>query len=205
VRFNLELDASRLYARHEGGMGSRALGTAVHTFFEELARLRAHHDWETARADLKVFEPRIAAAIRSAGIGLQQATQIASEALQLVLEASRTAVGQWILSPHAEAASEVRWSGVIGGVVRTVQADRIFKAGLIPHAEGDASWWIIDYKTHAAESGTEAAAALPPLRSLFAPQLEAYARVLRNLHGEKTALRAGLYYPRMNLFDWWQL
>ena len=205
VRFNLELDASRLYARHEGGMGSRALGTAVHTFFEELARLRAHHDWETARADLKVFEPRIAAAIRSAGIGLQQATQIASEALQLVLEASRTAVGQWILSPHAEAASEVRWSGVIGGVVRTVQADRIFKAGLIPHAEGDASWWIIDYKTHAAESGTEAAAALPPLRSLFAPQLEAYARVLRNLHGEKTALRAGIYYPRMNLFDWWQL
>jgi len=43
------------------------------------------------------------------------------------------------------------------------------------------------------------------LRPLFAPQLEAYAKVLRNLHGADTQIRAGLYYPRELLLDWWQL
>jgi hypothetical protein len=46
---------------------------------------------------------------------------------------------------------------------------------------------------------------LPKLRPLFAPQLEAYAEVLRNLHGKDSHLCAGLYYPRMLLLDWWEL
>jgi len=45
----------------------------------------------------------------------------------------------------------------------------------------------------------------PRLRSLFAPQLEAYAQVLRNLHGQDAVLRAALYYPRMMLLDWWEV
>jgi len=49
------------------------------------------------------------------------------------------------------------------------------------------------------------AAALAKLRPLFASQLELYARVLRNLHGQGAAVRAGLYYPRMLAFDWWEL
>jgi hypothetical protein len=49
------------------------------------------------------------------------------------------------------------------------------------------------------------AAALARLRPLFAPQLEAYARVLRNLHGEDAIIRAGLYYPRRSLLDWWEI
>ncbi len=35
-----ETGAANLYTRHEGGLLSRALGTAVHTLLEELARLR---------------------------------------------------------------------------------------------------------------------------------------------------------------------
>ena len=49
------------------------------------------------------------------------------------------------------------------------------------------------------------ASALPKLREFFAPQLEAYAEVLRNLHGSGAPVRAGLYYPRMLLFDWWEI
>ncbi len=48
-------------------------------------------------------------------------------------------------------------------------------------------------------------AALPELRSEFAPQIEAYATILRNLHGADATVRGGLYYPRMALFDWWEL
>jgi hypothetical protein len=45
---------------------------------------------------------------------------------------------------------------------------------------------------------------LKKLRAFFAPQLELYSQVLRNLHGSDVCIRAGLYYPRMTAFDWWE-
>jgi hypothetical protein len=82
--------------------------------------------------------------------------------------------------------------------------DRVFRAGLEPLSEGTAAWWILDLKTaHAAD--LDSAAALPELRLQFAPQLQAYARILRNLHGIDAVIRAGLYYPRMLALDWWEL
>jgi hypothetical protein len=62
----------------------------------------------------------------------------------------------------------------------------------------------VDYKTAHAENA-DPAAILPELRKIFAPQLEAYAEVLRNLHGKDSLIRVGLYYPRMLLLDWWEL
>jgi hypothetical protein len=86
-----------------------------------------------------------------------------------------------------------------------MQVDRVFRAGPTPQSTaGDGTWWIIDFKT-AHEDGLDSAAALPELRSAFAPQIEAYVRVLRNLHGADVAVRGGLYYPRMALLDWWEL
>jgi ATP-dependent exoDNAse (exonuclease V) beta subunit len=195
---------SRLYPRHQGGQLSRALGTAVHSLFEELARLRATSDWETSRASLRQFEPRIAARIRSAGIAPPQAARIAADALQLALNATHDPVAQWILAPRPEAASEVSWTGVVENALTSVRVDRVFRAGLVPQSEGDDIWWIVDYKTAHADN-LDPATALPQLRPLFARQLETYAQVLRNLHGAEAQVRAGLYYPRMMLFDWWQL
>ena len=63
---------------------------------------------------------------------------------------------------------------------------------------------MADYKTAHADA-PDSASALPALRTLFAPQLEAYAKILRNLHGEDAVLRAGLYYPRMLALDWWEM
>jgi ATP-dependent exoDNAse (exonuclease V) beta subunit len=198
------LSASRLYSRHEGGVLSRVLGSAVHALFEELARLRTIHDWDAARAGLQRLEPRIAAQIRAAGVGPAQAATLAAQALDTAMRASRDPVAEWILSPHTEAASEVRWAGVIDGMLRTVQVDRVFRAGWMPQSEGQQAWWIVDYKT-AHSDNVDPAEALPKLRPLFAPQLERYAEVLRNLHGEVAPIRAGLYYPRMLQFDWWEL
>jgi ATP-dependent helicase/nuclease subunit A len=195
---------SRVYARHEGGLLSRALGTAVHALLEELARLRANADWQAARAALHEFQPRIASQARALGIALPQATQIANDALQIALDASNDPMGQWILSPHLEAAAEIRWTGVVDGALTNVRVDRIFRAGLTPQSEGQEAWWVIDYKT-ADTNDTDPTAALARLRPLFAPQLEAYARVLRNLHGADAVIRAGLYYPRMSLLDWWEI
>jgi ATP-dependent exoDNAse (exonuclease V) beta subunit len=196
--------ASSLYRRHEGGMLSRALGSAVHTLLEELARLRAVNDWIASRAALARLEPRIAAQVRASGVEPAQAARIAAQALEFALAASRSPQGQWILSPHPEAASEVSWTGVVDGSLSTVRVDRVFRAGPAPGSEGEDCWWIVDYKTAHAEN-MEPAKALPELREIFAPQLEAYAAVLRNLHGQDSLICAGLYYPRMLLLDWWQL
>jgi ATP-dependent exoDNAse (exonuclease V) beta subunit len=198
------IGASRLYERHEGGLLSRALGTAVHGLLEELSRLRMTLDWDAARGALARLEPRIAAQVRAWGLDQAHAKPVAAEALEIALEASREAMGKWILSPHKEAASEVDWAGVVGGGLRTVRVDRVFQAGSVPGSEEEDCWWIVDYKT-AHTDDVDPAAALPGLRRIFAPQIEAYAAVLRNLHGKGACLRAGLYYPRMLLLDWWEL
>ena len=193
---------SLLYARHEGGPLSRALGTAVHSLLEQLARLRETCDWQSARAALRRFEPRIAARIRATGVNAPQAAQIAAQALQYALHAANDPMGQWILSPHPGADTEAAWTGVLRGSLRTVRADRVFRAGTVAGAEGEDCWWIVDYKTAHADHAAPSAA-LPELRRLFAPQVEAYAGLLRKQHGADTPIRLGLYYPRMLQFDWW--
>jgi ATP-dependent exoDNAse (exonuclease V) beta subunit len=193
-----------LYSRHEGGLVSRALGTAAHSLLEELARLRTTLEWEAARAALRGFEPRVIAAVRAVGIDQRQAAQIAAQALRFAVEASNDPIGAWILSPHADAASEANWAGIVNGGLRSVRVDRVFRAGSAPGGEGEDCWWVIDYKTAHAEE-IEVAKALPELHSLFAPQVEAYGQLLRSLHGAETPIFAGLYYPRMLMLDWWEL
>jgi ATP-dependent exoDNAse (exonuclease V) beta subunit len=194
----------RLYERHEGGLLSRALGKAVHALFQQLAQLVVTQPLDTALAALARLTPRIASDVRSIGVDPQQAGRIAAQALNIALKAAVDPQAQWILAPHAEAENEVRWTGVVEGSLRTVQVDRVFRAGLAPDAVDNDTWWIIDYKT-VREDGLDPAAALPELRRIFAPQIEAYAKVLRNLRGADAPVRGGLYYPRMSLLDWWEL
>ena len=199
-----ETAPANLYTRHQGGLISRALGTAVHSLLEQLAQLRMAHDWQAVRAALTQFQPRIAGQVRALGISPVQANQIAAEALELTLNATNDPLAQWILSPQQDAASEVRWTGILSGALTNVRIDRVFRAGLSPQSGSNEAWWIIDYKTAHADD-LDPAVALAQLRPLFAQQLEAYAQVLRNLHGEDAVIRAGLYYPRMALLDWWEL
>jgi ATP-dependent exoDNAse (exonuclease V) beta subunit len=210
VEFSTEslAGAGRLYERHEGGVLSRALGKAVHLLLEELAHLRESSDWEQTKAALTPWEARIVAQLRAAGVPPARAGRVAAQAIAIALDAATDSVGQWILSPHVEAFSEARWSAVIGGTLHTVQADRVFRAGSAPETttseKDEESWWIVDYKT-AHEDDLDPAVALPELRKIFAPQVETYAAVLRNLNGEQARIRGGLYYPRMKQFDWWEL
>ncbi|MGP8252639.1 MAG: UvrD-helicase domain-containing protein [Terracidiphilus sp.] len=190
----------RLYERHEGGLLSRALGRAVHLLLQQAALLREEREWDAVRAALSEFRPRVIAEIRAAGIERLAAARMAERALAIAIEATKDPAGKWIVEPREEAQSEVRWAGVAGGVVRTVQADRVFRAGEEPLSAGGNVWWIVDYKT-AHDEDVE----LADLRRSFAPQLEAYARVLRNLRGADAKVCAGLYYPRMGKLDWWEI
>ncbi len=196
--------AAPLYQRHEGGVASRALGSSVHAFFEELGRLRTNLGWEDARAALAASIPGIGARIRATGTGPGEAQKLADRAFELVLRASYDPVAEWILSPHLDATREPRWTGMVAGKLRTVQADLVFRAGTAPQLEGENTWWIIDYKTAHADY-IDPEQALKEFRSLFAPQLDVYAQVLRNLHGTEFRICAGLYYPRMARLDWWEI
>jgi ATP-dependent exoDNAse (exonuclease V) beta subunit len=190
----------RLYERHEGGLVSRALGRAVHMLLEHASLLREMREWDAVREALEKVRPRVTAEIRAAGIGRDAAARITENALAIAVEATTDESGRWILEPRDEAQSEVRWAGVAGGAVRAVQADRVFKAGEQPLSASGNVWWIVDYKTAYEED-----VKLADLRRVFAPQLEAYARVLRNLRGANAKVCAGLYYPRMRKLDWWEM
>lgn len=189
----------RLYERHEGGLLSRALGRAVHLFLENASLLREGSEWDAVRAALAELRPRVTAEVRTAGIERGAAARIAERALAIAVEATMDESGKWILEPREESQSEVRWAGVASGAVRTVQADRVFRAGEQPLSVSGNVWWIVDYKT-AHDEGVD----LAELRRSFAPQLETYARVLRNLRGADAKVCAGLYYPRMGKLDWWE-
>lgn len=193
-----------LYARHTGGLLSRLLGVATHTLLEELARLRNTLDWPEALTELVKKTPAVQADLRARGLDAQAAAKLAAEAFALADGASRDPLGQWVLQPHTDAASEQRWTGVLQNELRTVQADRIFRAGAAPNAEGENVWWIVDYKTAHAD-GLDLATALPELRAQFSGQLEAYAKMLRNLKGEDAEVRLALYYPRLQALDWWSM
>ena len=201
--------AAQLYSRHEGGMVSRALGNAVHTLLEQFAALRASQDSEAARAGLQrpelgIIALETVAEARALGLGPDQAAQIAARALHHALEASNDPDGAWILSPHSKAASEVQWTGVVDGHLRTVRVDRVFQAGAAPRSEGDTHWWIVDYKT-AHPEGLAPESALTQLRPLFKGQLDAYAEILLKLHNDGKPIRAAIYYPLMKALDWWEV
>jgi ATP-dependent exoDNAse (exonuclease V) beta subunit len=196
-------NSSKPYRRHEGGLHSRTLGSGVHRLLEELAHLRATLDWDSAIAALHTLEPAIVAQIRATGFPASEASSIATQAIKLALNAANDAVGQWILSPHTDAASEAGWVGIVDGDLRQVRVDRVFRAGPVPIADGDDTWWVIDFKTAHADD-VDPASVLPVFRAAFAPQLEMYSALLRNLHGANANLRAGLYYPRMSVLDWWE-
>ncbi|HEV2448052.1 MAG TPA: UvrD-helicase domain-containing protein, partial [Candidatus Sulfopaludibacter sp.] len=131
------LEGAQLYERHAGGALSRGLGNAVHALLEELALLRAEQTMDVARQALAKFLPRVIAQLRSAGMDPEQAAKIAARAMEIAIKASHDADGQWILSPHNAAASEIRWAGVIGGRLHEVRVDRVFRAGKTARTEGE--------------------------------------------------------------------
>ena len=136
--------------------------------------------------------------------GRTEQAAVADAALEVVLATSNDPTGQWVLDPHIEGESEVPWTGLLGGEIRNVQADRVFLGGNEQLEQGDSVWWIVDYKTAQPPAG-DLDTALAASRTVHAPQLETYAKVLRQLRGIDIPIRAGLYYPTWARFDFWEL
>lgn len=223
--------AGMLYARTEGGLESRALGTAIHALLEHLGRLRVALPATEAAAAIADHLPAVVADLRRLGLSRSEARILAGKALDEARQSYLHPVGTWILAPHAGALSEARWSGAVGPLgrggasgVRNLRADRVFRTAEMPpvkecgnagwEPDSEPAWWIIDYKTSHAEGADlskpgDRSAFLETHRRRHVGQLELYARVLRALHeaaGEPSLrIRAGLFYPRLGLFDFWNV
>jgi ATP-dependent helicase/nuclease subunit A len=226
--------ATPLYSRTEGGLQSRLLGTAIHALLEELSRLRRNLDPRDASQALAYSLPAVTAKIRSSGLPRAQAERLADEALTVARQTSIHPVGAWILTAHPEAAAESRWTALAkqgpASPMWNLRPDRVFFApadsiieSLIesfapetpptPASANQPAWWIIDYKTsHASgadlQNFSERQSFLSAHRQQHLGQLAAYAQVLRSLrqqpNGETLRIRAGIFYPRLQILDHWE-
>ena len=188
------------FLRPQGSREARVIGSTVHALLQHLGPRLARIAPERLRTHA-VSQLRAAALT---GDALQSATE---KVTHILLACAADPVCQWILAPHPEAQSEAAWSGFTReSRLRTLRADRVFRAGPAPLDEGSTCLWVIDYKTGSAPSSASSesrAAFLAAERIVYAPQLLSYARALRALHGADIPLRLGLYYPALAALDFW--
>ena len=195
---------AREFERPEGTRRARVIGSAVHAMLQRLG---------PELASLRIEDLRIRAASLLRGFGLSgESHASATQAVLSILTAcAADPVCRWILAAHPEAQSEASWSAFAAGTrLQTLRADRVFRAGSEPLASGSDCFWIIDYKTGAPASA-DRQQWLAHQRQTYAPQLAAYGRALRALHGAAVPLRLGLYYPALaapdsapnSALDWW--
>ncbi len=231
---SISLDAAAeepLYLRSQGGLHSRAQGTAVHLLLQHMARLRQSMPEAAARQQIAAAAPALAAQLRPLGLAQPEAAALAAAAVRTVLACAKDPVGSWILAPHAPAFTEASWTGQMhsaDGRSRwtTVRPDRCFLASTHPLDGPDSQdgssrsgWWILDYKTTGAALAGLAAQTTPPApellqflaehRQQFAPQLELYGELLARmlLAGAQPAapIHLGIYYPLLRRLDHWQM
>lgn len=189
--------ARREFQRPEGTRRARVIGSAVHAMLQRLG---------PELAGLSAEDLRLRAASSLRGFGLSgEGHAAATDAVVHTLRAcAADPVCQWILGAHPEAESEASWSGYgAGSRLQTVRADRVFRAGEEPLAAGEDCFWVVDYKTGAPASSADSRRWLAEEREIYAPQLAAYGRAVRALHGAGVRLRLGLYYPALAVLDWW--
>ena len=190
---------TREFRRPQGPRQARAIGSAVHALLQRLGP-------SLPRLGASQLRSRAVSLLRAAALGDEPLRTATAAVTNMLLACAADPVCRWILSAHPEAQSEVAWTGWLPGEsssrLRTLRADRVFRAGPEPLAEGSDCLWVIDYKTSAAPQA-DRDAFLRAEREVYAPQLRAYAEALRALHGPQIALRLGLYYPTLSALDWW--
>ena len=193
---SISLSQTQEFLRPEGSRQARIIGSAVHTLLQRFGAGLAG----TPTAKIRSQAASLLRAAALTGDALSSATAAVTN---MLATCAADPVCQWILAPHADAQSEVSWTGYARGErsqLRTLRADRVFRAGAEPLSVGSDYFWVIDYKTSGAPSG---ALFLSTERAVYAPQLEAYGQALRALHGEHLQLRLGLYYPALAALDFW--
>jgi len=159
-----------------------AIGTVTHRLLAQLAR-EGIAQWTSER--VAALNPRVLMELRSEGVDEDQLAHAAGDVDRAVRRLLADPRGRWLFDPaHADAASEWALAGIDKGAVVHVSLDRTFVA--------DGVRWIVDFKTGRHEGG-DATAFLAREEERYRPQLERYARIVREL--DPRPIRLALYYP----------
>lgn len=205
------------FARPQGSLAARALGNAVHAFLEHLAlRFAAlagtapantdlHSNWHNMREEMRTWQPRIEAVVRSSGLHFRETHRIAALTMEALEKTVAEDDGRWLLQPHHGATSETELPADVdrGDAVPRLRLDRSFFAGEAPHQAGDHVLWIVDYKT-AGHSESDLSAFLGDERTKYEPQLRAYAKARLRALPPGTPTMLALYHPLLPRLQYWR-
>jgi ATP-dependent exoDNAse (exonuclease V) beta subunit len=190
------------FERPEGSFAARAFGNVVHRYLQVLAaKMEDGVGCDDLLAELPSWDPRLMASLRGEGLPPALAAREAGRAGLALARALGDPVGQWILSPHASAASE-RALTMASPEARSLRVDRTFVAGDAPLAAGEGCIWIVDFKTSEQGSRSDATFEATEIEK-YRAQLEAYAALRRTLPDGGLPIRLGLFYPLVpRLIHW---
>jgi ATP-dependent helicase/nuclease subunit A len=171
---------------------SRHVGTAVHDLLRRIAE-EGLEEWGAQRVAAEAGF--VSDELRRLGVGrseIEGAVDRVTRALTNTLASER---GRWILSPQRQGQCEWAMSGIRDGQFENARIDRTF-------VDEAGCRWIVDYKTSSHEGGSRGVF-LNRERERYRPQLETYARLLRDA-GESN-VSVGLYFPLMDEWLAWQV
>ena len=196
--------------RPRGSLATRAFGTVVHALLEDLARLPgidAEGVPQALLAEVGGWRPRALAMLRSAGLPRAEAEPQSAEVVRALQAVLQDATGRWILGARAGAQTETSWSGWAdvgrrrsGAHVCAVIASFALAQRPVPKKKRIYGSWTIRRRGMGHPAWMLFWQAK---RRSILPQLEAYAAVMRKVHGEKLPLRLALYYPLLTKLVWW--
>jgi ATP-dependent exoDNAse (exonuclease V) beta subunit len=180
------------FDRPEGSFAVRAFGNVVHRFLQLIIqRLETGLTPDALLAELPEWQPRLFTVLRAEGLAPTVARRDALRALQALQQSLADPEGRWLLSPRTASTTE---QALTSSRLQDLRADRTFFAGPAPLAEGNSTYWIVDFKTTTERSLSPQdfeAAEFAKYRA----QLETYACIRRGLLPPDTAIRLALYYP----------
>jgi ATP-dependent exoDNAse (exonuclease V) beta subunit len=169
---------------------SRYAGAALHSFLRRIAR-EGLDAWDEAA--VRSHRPAYRAVLTNLGVPKGDLAWAIERVEAGLLRTVRDPRGRWVLSNHADAASELPIAGLIDGNLSEVVIDRTF-------VDENGVRWIIDYKTSAHE-GAGLENFLEQEKDRYREQLERYARLIARR--DDRPVRLGLYFPLMGEWLEW--
>lgn len=167
---------------------TRHIGTLVHRYLERISH-EGVKQWPASRID--TLADALLTGLMHLGVSDAELDRSVAQAQRALQQTLNDETGQWILSSHAEAQSELALSRLADNIEHFI-IDRTFV--------DDGVRWIVDYKT-SEDSQNDLPAFLTQEREHYREQLENYARLISEF--DQRPIKLALYFPLMQHLESW--